>query len=105
MPPFSIVFVIHDEQDDAVFAGGVGQWLQCIVVTIIRVITSLEAVSMQKLHGHAVLVKPTIVKAARGDPILNVACNIVCNGKRFFGIQGWAMASVHLRIHHTFLNP
>ena len=49
--------------------------------------------------------KPTIVKAARGDPILNVACNIVCNGKRFFGIQGWAMASVHLRIHHTFLNP
>ena len=57
MPPFSIVFVIHDEQDDAVFAGGVGQWLECMVVSITRIVNSLEVVSMQRLHGYAVLVK------------------------------------------------
>ena len=66
MPPFSIVFVIHDEQDDAVFAGGVGQWLECMVVSITRIVNSLEVVSMQRLHGYAVLVNLKIVKAARG---------------------------------------
>ena len=57
MPPFSIVFAIHDEQDDAVFAGGVGQWLECMVVSITRIVNSLGVVSMQRLHGYAVLVK------------------------------------------------
>ena len=48
--------VIHDEQDDAVFAGGVGQWLEFLVVSITRIVNSLEVVSMQRLHGYAVLV-------------------------------------------------
>ena len=56
MPPSSIVFVIHDQQD-TVFAGGVGQWLECIVVSITRMVNSLEVVSMQRLHGFAVLVE------------------------------------------------
>ena len=40
-------------ENDAVFASKVGQWLQCIFVTVIIIINSLKVVSMRKLLGQA----------------------------------------------------
>ena len=92
MPPLSIVFVIHDEQD-AVFAG----WCWVMASVHRRIDYINDKIIGSCFNAKAAWVrcvgKANKCQSCKGDPVEDPPCNIVCSRKRcFLRKQSWAMA-------------